>query len=68
MVQAVALEAQTNRTDFVQAVKVNEAMRKHLSEKEINELTQPEYYLRNVGKIYARFGLIKNASKSKKSK
>jgi adenylosuccinate lyase len=59
MVQAVALEAQTKRSDFVAAVKENVEMKKYLSDKEILELTQPAYYLRNVGKIFARLGLIK---------
>jgi adenylosuccinate lyase len=59
MVQAVALEAQEKQSDFVAAVKANAAMKKFLSDKEIAELTQPKYYLRNVGKIFARLGLIK---------
>lgn len=59
MVQAVALDAQKNRSDFVEAVKSNEAIKQYLSDQEIKELTQPQYYLRNVGKIYKRLGLEK---------
>ena len=57
MVQAVALQAQTDNSDFIQAAKNNKAIKKHLSDSEIEELIDPQYYLRNVGKIYHRLGL-----------
>ena len=59
IVQTVALAAQTDKSDFVAAAKNNKEIKKYLSDKEIKELVDPQYYLRNVGKIYQRLGLEK---------
>ena len=58
VIQKVALNVQTNKSNFLEEIQKDATVNKLLSNKEIKQLSQPEYYLRNINKIYKRLGLV----------
>ena len=57
IVQAAAMKARTTGKHLSNLILDDKEARKHLSEKEINEVFDIKYYLRNVETIFKRLGL-----------
>ena len=55
MVQTNALDAFNNHGDFKQNLISNKEIRKYLSEQEIEEIFNPNEFLKNIDKIYEKF-------------
>ena len=56
-VQPLAMNAALGKSDFFQSINQSELMQDNFSTKEIDELFDYSYYLRNVDTIYQRVGL-----------
>ncbi|MDD5441495.1 MAG: adenylosuccinate lyase, partial [Candidatus Omnitrophica bacterium] len=54
MVQSAALNVINNKTTFKKEILEDKAIRKYLTEKEIEDIFEPKSYLANVDKIYKR--------------
>lgn len=58
IVQAAAMKARTTGKHLKELILADKRAKKHLSIKEIEEVFNIKYYLRNVGTIFKRLGLI----------
>lgn len=56
-VQELAMKSWNEQVDFKGIIKDDAEISKKLSEEEIDELFDPSYFMRNVDKIYSRFGM-----------
>lgn len=56
-VQPIAMEAYNNNIDYQELLKKSDAVRKHLTEEEIDSCFTLDYYFKEVGYIYKRLGL-----------
>lgn len=59
LVQQIAMESYHNQQSFKELLLVNEIIKKHTSENEIETCFDIHFYLRNVDEIYKRVGLVK---------
>jgi adenylosuccinate lyase len=57
VVQAAAMKARTTGKHLKELILADKEARKHLSEKEINDVFDIKYYLRNIETIFKRLGL-----------
>lgn len=57
LIQKISLACLEKNKDFLEELRKNPTIKKNLSEEEIEELARPQYYLKNVSRIYRRLGL-----------
>ena len=57
LVQSISFKALENKTHLKEELHKSKKIKKHLVDKEIEQLFSASYYLRNVNRIYKRLGL-----------
>jgi len=58
IVQAAAMKARSSGQHLKKVIQADKKVRKNLSDKELNEVFDLKYYLRNLGTIFKRLGLV----------